>query len=284
MWLYLIGGILVVGSVIALLVIYFRHRRQLGEIRVQDMPIHQQVAKKHAIIDERLERKLRATWEKMGGFIEPLVEKLRGYWGSLIKRLHALDRHYRKQRLVQQSVSSSPEERVSQQAFIRRTLEECGGLLEQEDFSGVEKKCIEVITLDPRLYEAYILLGRAYHGQKDMANASQSFQHAVRLLEKMRGRHELLEVERLALVESYFLAGETLQESGEYRRALVFFVKAAKAEPNNPRYLDQAITTAIAAQDRYTATVYLDALKQINPENQKIAEWAQQLEELAKKR
>jgi hypothetical protein len=56
--------------------------------------------------------------------------------------------------------------------------------------------------------------------------------------------------------------------------------KALEIEPNNPRYLDTILEISIIKKDKVLANETYKRLKEVNPENQKLAEIKEEIAEL----
>ena len=52
-------------------------------------------------------------------------------------------------------------------------------------------------------------------------------------------------------------------------------------EPNNPRYLDLAITLAIEVKNKNYASSLFDRFQEVNPENAKLAELFEEISSLS---
>ena len=58
------------------------------------------------------------------------------------------------------------------------------------------------------------------------------------------------------------------------------FARAVQLEPGNPKYLDQLLEMSIIAGDSELARETYDRLRLANPDNQKLAEFKQRVEEI----
>ncbi|MEK7158193.1 MAG: hypothetical protein AAB733_01280, partial [Patescibacteria group bacterium] len=76
------------------------------------------------------------------------------------------------------------------------------------------------------------------------------------------------------------LPGEVFRNLGEKHEAVRCLRKAHELEPNNPKFLDALLAMAVEAQDRFLAERTLKRLQEANPGNQKLEEYAKQVEVL----
>ena len=73
---------------------------------------------------------------------------------------------------------------------------------------------------------------------------------------------------------------EVYRELEEEEKALQTAQRALLLAPNNPKILDFLINISIIMSDKELAADYLGRLKEINPENQKITEFMERLDNL----
>lgn len=134
---------------------------------------------------------------------------------------------------------------------------------ESETEGDMERKYLEVLSLDPKNIDAYEGLGRLYFKQKDFEHAKEIFEHILRL-----GTNKL---------DHFLDLAESWQALEKYREAKGVLINALKKEPRNPKVIDRLIEIAILLKDRITAKNYLQQLKDVNPENKKIKEFAERI-------
>ena len=78
----------------------------------------------------------------------------------------------------------------------------------------------------------------------------------------------------------YYEQAITLENLGEFQKALEVCQKAVDLKPNDPKYLDAMLNLSIIGKKKYLALKMFDRLKDANPENQKLDEIKGRIEEI----
>ena len=78
----------------------------------------------------------------------------------------------------------------------------------------------------------------------------------------------------------YYEQTITLENLGEFQKALEVCQKAVDLKPNDPKYLDAMLNLSIISKKKYLALKMFDRLKDANPENQKLDEIKGRIEEI----
>ncbi len=136
-------------------------------------------------------------------------------------------------------------------------ISEAKELMALEHWDRAEKKLIDVIRDNSKSVEAYETLGRLYLLKKDFDLAQETFTFLVKKLAK-------------GDASAIASLGEVEEKLGDMKAAHAHFQKARELRPNNPRYLDFFIRSAIAVGKKHEAMSALDHLREVNPENKKI--------------
>jgi tetratricopeptide (TPR) repeat protein len=71
---------------------------------------------------------------------------------------------------------------------------------------------------------------------------------------------------------------QLLSKEHKYEDALEAVEQALELGPNNPKNLDAAIELTILNKLKYKAQGTLDALKKVNPDNQKLLKYQEQID------
>ena len=137
--------------------------------------------------------------------------------------------------------------------------------------------------------EVYDLLGQLYREQKNYPHALATFKHLLNLelksLElalKQSGEQETPEIvsKKQKLGGRYLEIGEIYQKQGDLEKAKETIKQAFKYDENNPKYLDFFCELCIILKDREEASICLEKLCQINPENAKIEKLKQEIKNI----
>ena len=142
---------------------------------------------------------------------------------------------------------------------------------DRENFENKEGDLIKIIELDPHNVEAFVSLGSLYSANKKYEEAKQAFAHALKLLgNEDSGRQ----------AEVYYDLAAVYRDTEDLVDSLETAKMAVKLAPNNPRHLDSLVEISIMNKDKITALDALEKLSAVNPENGKLSEFKEQIEEL----
>lgn len=285
-------GILV-GAIIAILVIIWRKFPMLAAINIATLKKQRQNKVKRGLIEDRLKRKLASlrartvlkngNGERNGNGNAKKPSIIRGFYDSLRK----MEQSYRNKIREQE-----PQDEGEKEKSVTILIKEAQSLAEQEKYKEAESKYIEAISVDSKSVEAYESLGELYTEMKDYDHAKEIYKYLLKLrstdsFEEPRkddGKIERGDASSVSLgkeVAGYHVdLGEVYLESGEPQKALDCFQEAVKLEPNNPRNLDRLAETAIELKDKNLAQSTIDKLREVNPENEKLVEFAEALKKL----
>jgi len=181
---------------------------------------------------------------------------------------------------------------------IGKILRQADEALERGDGNFAERKYIEVIKNDKRNIEAYRGLGKVYMDMEKYQEAEETFKFLLKLSprdDRVYNRLAMLaqstgDLEKAAeyferainidntLAIRYYDLGLIYAKLNKLAPATQNFRRAVKIEPNNPKYLDQLLKISIICRDIELAKETLAKLKEVNPENQVIIEYENEIE------
>lgn len=171
---------------------------------------------------------------------------------------------------------------------------------ESGDLPTAERLFIEMIKTNPREAEAYRGLGKTYLAMKKLKEAKETFEFLAKLkpdedrvynylgmaaeaqgkkAEAIRYFEEAVRLNDKLAVRFYDL-GRMYASVKRPAAALRNFARATEIEPNNPKYLDQLLEMSIITGDVDLGQEVYDRLRLTNPENQKLPEFKQRIEEM----
>jgi tetratricopeptide (TPR) repeat protein len=269
----------------------------LASFDVSSIPKEKEAETKQKIMEKRLERKAKVFYSKISPIFKIISNFFARRFKDLSEGLKNLEEKYKKKSKEEMLVTK--QEFVSQEKKIENIFKEAQDLIDKEDFANAEKKYIEIIGLDHRNINAYRGLGDLYIAQKNYADAKQTFEHILKLnqlddeayasLGKIAEETGDLKEAKDDFLKSigiknvavhYFELAEVCLKMENYEEAMVNLEKALEFEPNNPKYIDLLLTISIILKDSGRAFSLLRKLKEVNPENQKIAEFEKELSNL----
>lgn len=218
---------------------------------------------KQTLLRQRLERLWGAYGHALKGLLTPTGRVLKTRMHAAVEKLASIEEHY--QKLKRQAEGPHAVDAGS----IKKFIEDGVKLVKEGRYGEAEKRFIEVLSHDPKNVSAYEQLGSLYLITKQLEQAQEALAFALKIHPK-----DASVLTRL---------GEVEMARGQYVKAKEYFGKAVEKRPNNPRYLDFYIDAAIEAGASAEARRGLEKLRAVNPENKKLAEFAERIIELENK-
>lgn len=167
---------------------------------------------------------------------------------------------------------------LEKQKQIRKLWAEVEEAFKKENDKIGEEKLVEIISLDQKNLDAFFRLAGLYDNQKKWPEARQTYEYALKLAHQSRDKEEVRG--DISAQEVYFALAKVEKEASDLDEALENIREALEIEPNNPRYLDLILDLSIIRKDKNLAQECLGKLAAVNPENQKLAEWQEKIENL----
>jgi tetratricopeptide (TPR) repeat protein len=229
-------------------------------MNIADLPEEKAKQVKDLILQQRFERNLKQRFGFIVSLFSKIWKELNRQGRRLVQKVYSIEQRYRK---MQKSAVATPDTEV-----IRKLMDEADALVDKEEYFEAEKKYIEILSQFPKHVKAYEALGNLYLLDRKLDQARETFAFALKLKSDDASVHAAM--------------GELETKEGNKNEALVEFAKAIEIRPNNPRYLDFFIEAAIEAKNAAEAQRGLNKLKEVNPENKKLAEFEERITELGK--
>lgn len=182
--------------------------------------------------------------------LKPGWLKTQEWFRRMAGKLTAVERSYQEKQRKEVAAQMGTD-------LTEQFIAEAAELMKDEHWDRAEKKLIDVIRDNPRSVTAYETLGRLYFLKKDYELAKETFSFLVQKLAK----------DDASAIASL---GEVEEKLGNAIGAHKHFKKARDLSPNNPRYLDFFIRSAIAIGKKHEAMSALDKLREVNADNKKI--------------
>lgn len=285
-----------IGVIIVIIVSKFP---QLSSLDTSTLPAVKEAKVKEAIKYQRFSR----GFEELTKKFKPFTKSINQFWQDLRSRFRGLAQSVQKKYHEVSEVTKGATPDASSNLPAQEPeplLLEAEKIAEAGDFAQAEEKYLMVLKLDPKSIEAYRGLGRIYFDQDKYKQAKEVYEFMLKLNPgDDRAYNRLGRVAETEgnwpLAAKYFEVAARLNN----RRAICFFdlgraykalnkpaaalrnfSKAVQLEPNNPKYLDQLVEMSIMAGDTDLAKETYDKLRLVNPDNQKLAEFKQRIEEM----
>lgn len=261
-WLwYLIPSVIGGAALVMIGVIYGRKLSKLAALDLEAMPQHRQQLRKSSLVQQRLGRKWSVGRQRLQAWFAPMIKVLRKIFHRGIARLKKLEQRYQMAAKARPSATTP-----APQASVAKLLQEAGALVVEQKYNEAEKKYIAAIAVDTRSVDAYRGLASVYEALNDLPHAIATLQ----FLEQLDPKDE----------STYRQLGDVYTQAGKYEEAMDSYEQALALAPNNPKNLDPFIEIAILNKLKYKAQSSLDKLTEVNPENQKLQKYQEQIDQL----
>ena len=258
--------VVILICVIIILMIVTRKFPQLAILDVENMPEEKEGKIKERIIKNRLQRDLNQVQSRF----ERTFKFISGKFNFLLSWLQRLSQMREKYREAKQSAQISREEKIELLLSQARELIKKD---EAADLAEAEKKLIEIASLDKKNLAAFLELGEVYARTKKYLEAKQIYLYCLRLLEFKDDKRQEAEV-------NYQLS-QINKDLGGLDEASNNVLESLQIEPNNPRFLDTMLDLCVLKKDKDLAIETLKRLTEVNPDNQKIADWQEKINNLS---
>jgi tetratricopeptide (TPR) repeat protein len=282
--------ILLALSVVGLLGLLIRKVPVLRVIDTSKLNSVSQNLLKLRLLEQRLVRKLRATWEQAGRRL-PAVGS--SFGGALEKFKASFER-------VTTRVERKLERHTTPIQTTPDIMAQAEAALKAGNYEKAEAQYLEALRHDAHSLAAYEGLGMVYLDSREYEQAREVFEYLVGrgmsgahlgLARASSGQGQLevakqeyqLALGHLKAAQPMIELAQVLQELGNPEEAFTQLKEARALEPRNPKLLDFYIELSIVNGQPIEAQSALDALREVNPENQKIPEFAQAVRKLTQK-
>lgn len=288
--------ILILASGFFIVQMLLRKSPNLASININNLPGIKAERQKQIILQGRLYRGTQGIFNRIKKTLEPLQDQLNLLFKNYYQRLRSFEHELKRKGEKQLN------EIVDKSQTLDGILVEAKQLINSEEYQKAEDKLIESLTIDEHNIEAYKLLVDLYRARKQYDEAKETLEYLLRLthetdssiyfsladIAKERGNLKQAEDDYLRSISLsddnylYFLnLAEVYLELDDKEKALQTAQRAYILAPNNPKILDFLINLCIIIQDRALAIDYLEQLKNVNPENNKIIEFNEKIDSLS---
>ena len=290
---------IIIVALVVIIAVIARKFPQISSIDVTTIPQEKASQTKNRILLEKLSFQLHNHWRKAGRRLQPLAVTIAKGVKQSYHKATELERSYRR-RLGPRTIKEQQKVDAKTQTLVDQARE----LLGREEFDQAEKKFIDAIALDHTDVEAYKGLGELYWQQGNLDDARQSFEHVLKLnadsydalshlgaIARQKGElptaegyfQKTIELDSQAAVHYLDLA-DVYKEMGDNDKAFGCLEKAVGLEPNNPRNLDALLDLSILMSKKQEAGEVYARLAVVNPDNQKLSEFAERIDAMRGKR
>lgn len=244
-------------SLVGIIFIIVKKFPVLASINIETIKSEQEAIKKEKIVAERLSRKISSTGKFLYALLAPIGRAVKRLFSNIYAKVSEWEKKYGNKK---REKAASLTDAQGQLKTLFFEVEEC---LKTGNLEEAEQKCISIISLDHKNIDAYKKLGAIYIEQKNYENAFETFRHILKLNPDD--------------VETILDLASLHKQRGENEAALANFKRAVELEPGSPRNLDFLIEISIIVKNKDLAEETFKKLREVNPENQKLAEFEERI-------
>lgn len=256
----------------------------LASIDTAGIPKERDAAVKRRIITQRLKRNISFFQEVFVFIGKPFLlffTKLQYQTHTFYHGLVELRERHQK---IPLSGGKKDEKKLSGLSSCEALLHEAQIFSEKEDYEHAEKKCIDVIGQDKKNKEAYRILGEIYIQQREWDHAQEVLECNKKIfkaeIRESENRGEDAGDLRIAYANLLIDLAGIYKKLEKNDRALTVIKEAIELQESNPKFLHELVDIYIVTGQRLKAEKALDSLKKANPENQKLSELGERIEDL----
>lgn len=250
--------------------------------------------RKSSILEQRLKRKFQSAFGLIKTRSTPTMGKAKDVWSKAQKKLVDLEHEYKVRSLP---VFLNRRQRRQVNSEITDILSQAGALVDDGEYAAAEEKALQAIRLEPRSVPAFELLGKLYMTMKEYGHAKEVFRYLLKLTGESDAMYEHMAEADLAdghlddarvefekavnlnpKITTYHLdLARVYRQLEQWPKALTSIEEALQLEPNSPKILDEYIDISLGYGKKDFAADGIRRMKDVNPENSKIAEWTERL-------
>lgn len=287
--------ILIVVSLALLIWQVVKRFPHLVNININSLPDIKIKRQKDEILKSRLQRSWLDFFDKLKDLSKPTQGKINNVFKQYYLRLKNIEKDLK--RRGHAKLSSA----VDKSQAVEDMITEVKKYINNEEYQKAEDILLDALSIDQHNIEAYKILAEVYRYRKEYDQAKETLEYLLKLthdddaavyssladLAHQRGNLKQAEDDyqkSISISDDNYLhflsLAEVYLDLDEQNKALETAQRAQILAPNNPKVLDFLINISIIMQDKELAWQYIDKLKEVNPENNKISEFIEQVDSL----
>lgn len=273
---------------------------QLANLDLDHLSEEKENIKKKEILNNRITekgRQMKAVWQKR-------LEPTRKVWGQMQLRfriyfgkIERLWHHEQTIRMKKKTKEMSREEKEEKLASI---LQAANNNLLLNNTDKAEELFISAAKIDVKCAPAYRGLADTYLSKNSLDEARQTYMFLLQLdpedddvlvklaeiaesqgdLEEAIGYYQQAAVTNDAMSPRFYHLAELLLKVKQPATAKEAIIQAVELEPKNPKYLDLLLEIAIICGDKMLAKKGYNELRLVNPDNHKLADFKERLQQV----
>jgi tetratricopeptide (TPR) repeat protein len=282
-WFWLILGIFVV-AVVGLAVVLLRKFPLAATIDLNHLPVVE--TRKAEIVESRLRRKFLGWWSAVSVRGRPVAGKMGKVMVTAQKKLRDLEHEY-KVRSLPVFLGRRERRRINQD--IQELLAQAETFLAEGEDKAAEEKCLQAIRLEPRSVPAFKVLGDLYIKTGEYSHAKEVYLFLQKLATESEAVYDHKSdaeptteaaVDITQLVFIYQRLAEVYRQLEDLPTAFSQAQEAYRLAPANPKVINDYLEISIALGKKAFAAGALERMREVNPENSKIVEWQEKIENI----
>lgn len=273
----IIPFLIIIICFLIIIIILGRKFPDLRVIDVETIPEEREQRVKKQILAGRLKRDF--LWLKRMSLI--LLRPILGKFLQLLQRIYTavieMEKHYKQEKGMRKAESLDPQQKIQQ--YIDQAQEH----MRAGRWDEAEEAYIQAIAIDEKNVVLYQNLSDLYMKRRDYKKARETLKYLIGILSEPPrdlDREKKIFHEHL-LTSCYADLSEVENQLQHYREALRNIRQAVRREPLNPRFLDLQLKISIIVKDKKLAEKTLRQLKKVDPENQKIETFQEEIDKLS---
>ena len=256
-------------SLILILIIVIKRFPQIKSINTDLITKEIEDKQKRGLLEKRLERKIHDLFRKKTK--EPF----------LLKSINKINSEIKQNQILEQ-ISKFSKNKKNNQENIEKLFDDIDKSVKNNDFTNAEDICFALLKREKDNINILDKLASIYSEKNDVQRIIETYEYIITILKRNKKKEfEKDNIQKIAkyktkIAEYYF-------NEKNYKKSLDILNDLIVNDENNPKILDLLIECNINLKNKFVAEKLLNRLSEINPDNLKISEFKEQIDNIFKK-
>lgn len=256
-------------SLILVLIIIIKRFPQIKSINTDLITKEIEDKQKKGLLEQRLDRKMHDIFRK------------KAKESFLLKTINKTKSEIKQNKILEQ-INKFSKNKKNNQENIKKLLDDVDTSIENNDLSNAEDICFALLKKEKDNIDILDKLASIYSEKNDIQRIIETYEYIITILK--RNKKKELDKDKLQKIIKYKTKiAEYYFNDGEYRKSLNMLNDLIVDDENNPKILDLLIECNINLKNKFLAEKLLNKLSEINPENEKIKNFQEQINNIFKK-
>ena len=225
---------------------------------------------KKELIESRLDRKMNGLFrknnKKNGSFLNTKIEDIE----NKIKQNEILEQ-----------INKFSRNKKNNKENIQKLLEEANNNIKNNDLTNAENICFALLKKEKDNIDILDKLAYIYSEKNDTQKVIETYEYIITILK--RNKKKNIDQEKMQKIIKYKTKiAEYYFNDGNYKKSLEILNDLIIYDENNPKLLDLLIECNINLKNKFITEKMLNKLEEINPENEKIEEFHEKIDNIFK--